>query len=176
MSRYPAILITGPVGVGKTSVAWGVADQLRARKMPYAMLDLDAVMECYPAPPDDPYNFRLVLRNLAALWPNYREAGATRLVLNWVVESRSELADYERSLPDVAFTIVRLRASVETIQARLRQRAADFDLEWALARGKQLAEEMDAAHVEDVLVDTEGKTVDQVAEEILRLVGWCVDP
>lgn len=169
----PTLIITGPVGVGKTSTARAVADRLRATGVPYAMLDLDAIVECYPAPPDDPFNFRLAMRNLAALWHNFQEAGARYLILNWVIESRDELAAYNRAMPDSEIKVVRLRAPITTIHARVRQRAGDdADISWDLARSRQLAEEMDAAKVEDILVETEERSADQVAEEILKILGW----
>lgn len=168
LSVVPTLLITGPIGAGKTSVAAAVAERLRSEGVPYAMVDLDAIVECYPAPPDDPFNFRLAMANLASLWHNFQAAGARCLVLNWVVESRAELAAYRRAIPGARITVVRLRAPVEELHRRINRRGTDSDLAWSLARARQLAEEMDATALEDLLIETSGKTVEEIAEEILR--------
>jgi Ni2+-binding GTPase involved in maturation of urease and hydrogenase len=39
----PVLVVTGPVGVGKTSVAEEIFDQLAARDVPHAVVDLDAL-------------------------------------------------------------------------------------------------------------------------------------
>jgi predicted kinase len=166
------MLVTGPIGVGKTAVAYAIAGRLRAARIPYALIDLDAIVECYPAPPDDPFNFRLAMRNLAALWRNYRDAGARYLVLDWVVEARSELEEYRKAIPGAQITVVRLRAPIEVLDQRIGQRAGETDREWELARARQLSREMDATKVEDLLVDTECRSADEVADEIIARLGW----
>jgi deoxyadenosine/deoxycytidine kinase len=81
----PVLIITGPVGVGKTTVALEVNELLRARGVLHAVVDLDSLAWVYPTPPGDPYNNGLAFRNLAAVWANYAAAGAQRLVLARVV-------------------------------------------------------------------------------------------
>jgi putative protein kinase ArgK-like GTPase of G3E family len=63
----PFLIVTGPMGVGKSTVAEAVSDALRTAGVPHALVDLDAFTGCYPPPPDDPYRQRLALRNLAAV-------------------------------------------------------------------------------------------------------------
>lgn len=168
----PTVIVTGPVGVGKTSTARAIADRLRAAGVPHAMIDLDAIVECYPAPPDDPFNFRLAMRNLAVLWRNFHDAGARYLVLNWVVEARDELDGYRDAVPGADIRVARLRAPLTTIHARIRQRAGGGDVTWELNRARQLAEEMDETALEDLCVETEGRDADAVARVILGALGW----
>jgi adenylylsulfate kinase-like enzyme len=163
----PVLIITGPIGAGKTAVSHAVADRLRAAGIPHAMLDIDAIAECYPHPPDDRWNFRLVMKNLAALWRNFREAGATWLILNWVVESKDELEAYREAIPSAELIVVRLRAPVAVLEERVRRRATDSDLAWEIARSRELAEQMDATNLQDVLIETDGRSVAEVAEEIV---------
>ncbi len=93
----PVLLITGPVSVGKSSVLSEITELLEAADVPFAAVDLDALSWCYPSPPgDDRFRSGLTLRNLAALWTNFRAAGAERLVVARVIESRDELARYRK--------------------------------------------------------------------------------
>ena len=73
--KVPLLLITGTVGVGKSSVADEVFEILKARGNPVALINLDELGYAHPKPEDDPYQLRLRLKNLAAVWPNYCEIG-----------------------------------------------------------------------------------------------------
>ncbi|GAB2821190.1 DUF397 domain-containing protein [Lentzea nigeriaca] len=48
-----ALLITGPVGVGKTTVAEAVGDVLAAAEVPHAVIDLDWLRCFRPSPADE---------------------------------------------------------------------------------------------------------------------------
>ncbi len=48
------LLVTGPVGVGKTTVALEASDLLEAAGVPHAVIDVDALSWCYPTPVNDP--------------------------------------------------------------------------------------------------------------------------
>ena len=166
------LVITGPVGVGKTSVSISIASILSHRGVPHALVDMDWLRECSPAPEGDPFQMALGLRNLAAIWANFREAGATCLILADVVETREQRHDYEAAVPGAAVRIVRLKASVPTIHRRLEGRESGDSLAWHKHRAIELAGQMDRDAIEDLLVDTEGKTVDQISAEVLERAGW----
>lgn len=89
-----ALLINGTVGAGKTSVAEALGDLLAQAGIANAVIDVDWLRRSWPEPPGDPFNGAITLRNLRAVARNYREAGALRLVLAGVVESRAERAAY----------------------------------------------------------------------------------
>ena len=59
-----ALLISGTVGAGKTTVADAVGDLLSARPIPNAVLDLDWLSRSWPCPPGDPFNVSMRLRNV----------------------------------------------------------------------------------------------------------------
>jgi hypothetical protein len=172
VTAVPVLVITGPVGVGKTRVMEEVSDRLGAAGVPHAFVDMDAMRSAYPAPPGDRFNTRLGFRNLAAAWENYRAVGSERLVLADVVESRADLDGYREAVPGAAVTLVRLRASVPTLQARVAGREIGSGREWHLARAAELAAQMDRDALEDLLVETDGRTVGEVAREVLARSGW----
>lgn len=171
--NVPTIIVTGPVGVGKSTVAEAMGYQLLAAKIPHANVDFDQLTACDPRPADDDrWGTKLGLANLAAIWKNYQLAGARRLIVARVIESRSELEGFRRAIPGADIVLVRLRAAPETLQARVRSRGPWRDMEWHLARSGELAAQMDAQPFEDVLIETDGRDVVTVAREVLQRTGW----
>ena len=168
-----SLLITGTVGVGKTTVAEAVGDLLAVRGVPHAVVDLDQLSRCWPPPAGDRFNRAMELRNLRSVTANYRAAGALRLVLAGVIEQRSHLQDYERAL-DCSISIVRLRADPHVLADRLRDRHRnDPDgLAWHLSRAPELTAVLDLAGVADTEVDTTGRPIPKVAADVLAAVGW----
>lgn len=168
----PVLLITGPVGVGKTSVGAEVSELLGRAAIPHAFVDMDHLRWCPPAPPADRFNVALGLRNLAAVWANYRAVGARRLVIADVLEAREALASFEAAVPGAAIQVVRLRASVGTLTGRVRQRETGENLDWYLHRTAELAAQMERDRLEDLVIDTDGRGVVEVARAILDHYGW----
>lgn len=166
-TSVPVLIITGPVGAGKTTVALMVAELLEQAEIAHSCVDLDALRWHYPSLPEDPFSARLAIRNLAAIWRNFQEYGATCLVVADVIETRDELERYKGALPGADIFVTRLRASLETLAQRVRQRETGSGLAWHLARAPVLAEIMDRNRVENLLIETDGKSVQQIAEEIL---------
>jgi ribose 1,5-bisphosphokinase PhnN len=168
----PTIVVTGPVGVGKTTMIDEMSRLLRAADIPHAAVDFDQLTAAFPrSPDDDMWGTKLGLANLAAMWRNYQAAGADRLLIARVLEARSELQGYRTAVPGAKITVVRLRASLEALRARLRQRGG-AGLHWHLDRAVELAPQMDESHVEDLLVETEQRDPGELAREILLQLGW----
>jgi adenylylsulfate kinase len=166
----PTIVITGPVGIGKTAVSSAMSDLLIAANEPHALIDMDHLRMSFPRPPEDRFHMALGLRNLAALWANYRAAGAECLLLADVVESQADADAYRAAVPSAEVTVVRLLASRETLWSRLARRESGESLRWHQNRAVELAALMDKEAISDVLVETDEKTIPEVADEILRLV------
>lgn len=168
----PVLLVTGPVGVGKTTAAGEISSLLNAAGVPHAVVDMDALRWCYPSPPGDPYNVALALRNLAAVWPNFRAAGAQRLVLADVLESPEDLGPYRTTVSGAEIVVVRLRASVPTLTSRVTRRETGSGRDWHLARAAELAAQLERDGIGDLVVDTDGRSVEDVAREALARCGW----
>lgn len=97
--------------------------------------------------------------------------GAGPLILARVLEARSLLRHVVEAVPGAEVTVVRLRAPLAVLQARIRSREAG-DPSWFMGAAAHTAEVLERAGVEDHLVDNAGRPVPEVAEEVLRLVGW----
>jgi predicted kinase len=167
----PVLVITGPVGVGKSTIAAEAAWLLRRAEVPHALVDLDRIEQCWPVPADDPWNERVSHRNLACMWANFRQAGADRLIFVRVLETRSLLRRVTKAVPGAQIAVVRLWAPVAVLQERIRAREAG-DPDWFLGAATATAGVFERAQVEDHLVDNANRPVTVVAEEVLHRVGW----
>ena len=166
------LVVTGPVGVGKSAVAGELSNLLSGADLAHAVIDLDWLRWCHPSPAGDPFHTALGFQNLKAVAANYRAAGASRLILVDIVEARLGLADYEAAIPGADILVVRLNATLPTIRARLEGRETGDSLRWHQERAAELLDLMNERAVEDLLVQTEGKTAAEVAGEVLARIGW----
>lgn len=168
----PVLVLTGPVGVGKTAVAEALSSLLNEMGIAHAVIDMDWLRWCYPSPKHDPFHTALGLQNLAAVWANYRAVGAGRLILVDIVEARAELTAYQAAILNARILVVRLHAGLATILRRLEGRESGASLTWHCQRAAELARQMEEHAVEDLLVQTEGKTVGEIAREVLIQTRW----
>jgi hypothetical protein len=116
------------------------------------------------------------MTNLAAVWANFRAAGASRLVVADVLESRDDLDRYRVAIPGANIVVVRLTASLSTLRLRVQRREQGSGLARHLQRVSKLASLMDRAAVEDILVAVDGKTVGEIACEVLLRTHWLAVP
>lgn len=173
-SRVPVLIITGPVGAGKTSVGAAISELLDTAGTVHALVDVDGLNRLFPRSQGDPFATELATKNLAAVWKNFQAAGATCLIVSDVIESRADLDRYRSIISDAAILLVRLRAPLDTLCRRLKGRESGSSLEWHLRRAGELVEQMDSSALEDLLIDTEGKSVAEIAREILDRSRWPV--
>ncbi|MFJ3905313.1 hypothetical protein [Streptomyces sp. NPDC090025] len=174
-----ALLLTGTVGVGKTSTADLLGDLLADAGLPHAVIDLDRLCQAWPAPDDDPFQQRLLLANLRAVTACYRSAGARHLVLAGVAENAAE-RDALRAALGMPLLVCRLTADLPAVHARLRARhEADHDTEslpWHLERAAELDLVLDRAALADLTVNTTTLTPSDVAATVLEATGWTRSP
>ncbi len=172
MVNLSALLITGTVGSGKTSVAGMIGDLLTAAEVPHAVIDLDWLRRTWPSPPDDRFNLAVTLANVRSVAHNFLDAGAVRLVLAGVVETREERVRYQETL-GVPLTVCRLLVDLPTVRARLIGRHDDdAALAWHLDRSGELDAILERALVEDFAVDASELSVADVAAAVVRAAGW----
>lgn len=165
--KVPLLLITGTVGVGKSSVADEVFEILKAQSKPVALINLDEFGYAYPTPQGDPFHMRLRLKNLAAVWPNYQEAGVKALIIPYVIAGRESIERFHESIPNADIFVVRLDAPQAVLEERIRNRPMGGGEEWHIKRAAELTAILERAGVEDIMVDTEHKTITEVAREII---------
>jgi len=161
------IVITGPVGAGKSTSMQALAELLAQRGESVAMIDLDSLRALWPANPDDPFHARLGLTNLRAIWPHFAERGARWLLLTDAVEHPDQRVDYERAVPDAVTIIVRLDVPLERVHERLRGRESGESLEWHLHRSGELQQLMTERGVGDIVITVDDQDPEAVAQLML---------
>ena len=173
------VIINGPCGIGKTSVAW----ELNARFERAVMLDGDYIGAVQPFEIYDDARVVYLSQTLRHLISFHIEQGRYHdFVINYVFETPGQLANLRRLLADLDDVIYayRLVASDGAIEARIRKREqeSDADLRWHLGRYKELvAIQEEAAKRGDVgfVIDTTGHTAEQVADAIWRDIHEAVE-
>jgi hypothetical protein len=168
----PVLLVTGPVGVGKSAVLNEAARLLTEGQVPHATVVLQDIARSWPVPTDDEWNERMAYHNLACVWSNFASGGAERLLLERVLEQRSQLRHLEAAIPGAEVTVVRLRAPLVLIEERVRSREPHAASEWHLGAARWLAPRMDTWAVEDHLVENGDRPLREVAADVLRVAGW----
>ena len=113
--RVSVLVISGSMGAGKTTVLGEASDLLTAEGILHAAIDLDGLS--IGQMPDD-----MTARNLAAVWSNYAGAGITRLLIAEAIDSADKLERIRRAVPGAEIVVCRLRASLGTMQERVRVR------------------------------------------------------
>lgn len=169
---YRALLLTGTAGVGKSTVAGAAGRVLTGGGCVTAVVDADMLAQFGPPPISDPgghFYDELKCANLAALWANFKVAGARFVVVAAVIDSLALRELYAQSLAGCEIRLVRLTADDDTVRSRLRQRDTGPKLEQhlnALDGGTRTPTD-----VEDFAVINDRAAAD-VAVEILGRAGW----
>ena len=169
--RVPTLWISGPVGVGKTTVGYEVSTLLERAGVHHTFVELDVLAQTYPSPPGDRFQTRLATAILRDLWRHALAAGSRNLVMARVLETAGGLDRMRAVLPGNDIFVVQLRASAETLVARVGAREIGLGYEWHAARAVELIDILDRAPA-DARIDTDGRSVVDIAHEIVGLVAW----
>lgn len=164
------VVVTGPIGVGKTAVLHEADSLLIEADARHATVELEEIARCWTeASTISRPSF--VDGNLAALWSNFAAVGATRLLLAGLVEQRIEVERISGAVPGAVVTVARLHAPLAVVERRIRLRepaSPDGEVDGARWWTRHYEHE----HPEDYVVETDQRPVREVAREVLRLAGW----
>ncbi|MHB1505493.1 MAG: GrpB family protein [Sulfobacillus sp.] len=163
----PVIALSGPVGVGKTTVMMAVGDLLRQAGVAHALADRDALSEVWPRSPGDPFAMSVALANLGQLWRHARSAGARCLIVAGVLETASDAAALAEVVPGAQLQVVQLTAPLAVLRDRLRLREHGQGLDWHLGRAAALAKQLAASGPATLRVDAR-PSPELVATAVLR--------
>lgn len=166
----PVLVLTGPIGVGKTAVLHEADVQLINAGVDHATVELEDVARCWTERMDHD-RAAVVYRNLAALWSNFAAVDASRLLLSVLVEQRSDLRRVSEAVPEAAVTVVRLHAPLPVLEERIRLREPGSP-EGEIDGARWWTEHFESTQPEDHLVETADRPVENIAREVLRLAGW----
>lgn len=163
------VLITGVYGAGKSTVAVEISYLLEQQQRPFALLDLDYLGWGGADFSSHAASYLLMLRNLAAVAGNYREAGVGTFVVAWFVRDH----DARRSVQEavgVPLRVVRLTVPLEGIRQRLVPDPTLGRAEDVQEAERQIASS-EGVGVEDLVVAND-RPIAVVAGEIMSWLGW----
>jgi hypothetical protein len=171
-----ALLLTGELGAGKTSVAIEVAHQLDGLGIRNAAVDLDWL--CWAGPDVTSEGLReLLQRNLHTVAANLAEIGVTRIVLARALRDPADRAAVERALPDWDLVVVRLLVDPDEALARVRARDRGSELVDIAAQADAIRSDVARTDLADLEVDNSGtRTLAAVATEVLHRTNWLPKP
>jgi cytidylate kinase len=169
IERSEVLFIGGRSGTGKTSVASALHELLSFHRVQHAVIEGDYLDMAYPTP----WEHGLEEQNLNAVWQNFRALGYRRLIYTNVVSvvQTEKLSQAMGDDPDI--TAILLDVSDEVMTERLSRRESGLSLERHLQRNaeRRTILETDApgwVH----RVDTNTKTLDELALKVGQLAGW----
>ena len=165
------VALSGTLGAGKSTLSIVLRDALLARGYAAGELDVDAIAAETPAPPDDPFNERVVVAHLRAMRAEWHDAGLEVLILPRVIETAAQRDAYADALGEPV-RVVRIDAPSAVRHARLVARHEPGpERDWHLARTDVLDVLLVAAGVEELVIDNDGRAPAAVASQIATLLG-----
>ncbi len=174
------LLITGPAGVGKSTLCWELSAELAAAQTAHAVVETDELDRVFPRPTREdldrlwPGTVDVSSINLAAIWSTYRALGHTRLIMSGVMQHLS----FDRrwilaAIPDAEITVVRLAVSEPVLLERLAQREIGQGAEAQAERSLRQARRMAGENADGlIVVPTDGRTPVELARIVLEKTGW----
>lgn len=165
------IIINGPLGVGKTEVAWKLIEKFDRA----VMLDGDYLGAVHPFEIYDAQRIAYLYDTICHVARFHVEHGWRNFVIDYVFETPAALAQLRRALneiDDVTYAY-RLTCRAEEIEQRIRRRGNNDPafLAWELERFRELQAIQDRnARRGDLgfVIDTTGRSVEEVADAIWR--------
>jgi ribose 1,5-bisphosphokinase PhnN len=166
------LIITGTMGAGKTTVLGEASDILALRHVVHAAIDLDALGLAHLPSAVGNDNDGVMYRNLESVFKNYASLGVRRFMVARAMGGRTEL-ELCRSIISATNTVVcRLTASIEVMQQRVEMRESGVSQREYVARVRKLNAILDGARLEDFTISNEGRSMAEVAHEMLCKAGW----
>lgn len=165
------LLLTGTVGTGKTSVAAEIGEQLDDIGLRNAVVDMDWLGWVNAGDDYDGYDL-LIMQKLISVWPNYHSIGIEYLVLARGLIHREPVDLLKRTFPNSQIKIIRLIAAKETTQKRLSQRDRCETLREHISELDEMNQLMDKLHLENIIISTDGRSVEAIAAQITSMSGW----
>jgi DNA polymerase III delta prime subunit len=171
-SQNHVLLVSGPAGVGKSTLGYEIAAQLRQHGLAHVLLDSDELDRVWPL--SDSEQSELNRANLSAFWSNASALGHIRLVLVGVfLDPDANRRWIEAAVPDARVTRVVLDASNDELERRVRVReigsGAVDQLTRTLSQASQFR--LRNAGSPDVL-DTNDVDVAELARQVIKRTGW----
>lgn len=161
VAGVPLLLIIGPPGVGKSSVAREVGALLEDAQIGFAYADRDEFGINGLLYEDPLLGLNEILHARVA-------AGAQRLVVAWRVESGLELARFRTALGWADIKVCRLRAQPDALLERIGAGDESFQTLHLQTMALEIAPRLERQAAEDILLATDDALARAVAMRAFR--------
>jgi hypothetical protein len=171
-SQTQILLVSGPAGVGKSTLSWEIGTQLRKAGVAHVILDSDELDRVWPLSRTE--QDALNRANLAAFWANASALGHSRLILVGVfLDPDANRMWIDAAIPGAGVTRVVLEASSDELERRVRSREIGSGAEDQLERTFDQARGFRNRNAGSPdLLPTDGADVADLARQVIQRAGW----
>jgi hypothetical protein len=158
-----AVVITGPPGVGKTSVLTALVDALSDDDIAHAAVEVEMLVWTHPALTDEQW-----ARHLRMACELYREAGHRLLLVAQTLETDADASELLDAVGADEVFLVRLEAQPASLVERIIEREPPSwsGLPGLVEHAQELAATMPDLAGVDLVLSTEGERAEDVASRI----------
>jgi broad-specificity NMP kinase len=162
------IVITGPPGAGKSTLATEIHDALGDAGVANALVELDELERAYP-----PLPCERVFGHLAAITRSYRDAGYELLFVTATIQDAGYGDSLVRAIGQRPNEVVLLTARAATLEQRIRARepATWSGLEALVQEALRLADQMPGVVRADLELDTDAHDPPSCARLVRSLIA-----
>ena len=167
MKNTELLILHGPPGSGKTSIAQTMSELLRQKDITNAIIDLDYLAKIYPRK-----YIGIMYKNLTAIWPNYAEVESIKVIIPTYLQ-KGELEIVMNAAPAEKTQVCEVLAPIEILEERIKAREKrEFQIKLHLDYLYQYEGNGPDKKQISFQVINYSKTKAQTATEILQKAGW----
>jgi len=167
MKNTELLILHGPPGSGKTTIAQAMIELLRQKNVANAVIDLDYLAKIYPRK-----YIGIMYKNLRAIWPNYTEIENIKVIIPTYLQ-KGELEIVMDAAPAEKTQVCEVLAPIKVLEDRIKVREKrEFQVKLHLDYLYQYKDNGPDKKQITFQVINHDKTEEETATEILQEAGW----